>query len=227
MNLTLSIDEALAARARAVAAGRGKSLDQLVRDLLEAETGIHDGAAPARVLDERWATSPVIPGARASGARMPTTVGSSERLLRHEHPALRGRFRRGRQDRDRPPAPPRLELQLPRVDVELLEHLGGYHSGRRSSSGGDQPADRGGVPPNARPTPTRGYLDDLELAERRGLALGLVEQTDRVDVSLVVLRGASEPFPTPLGTLGAFHPCDPWPRDGDYRPAPALRIVGV
>ncbi len=45
MNLTLSIDEALAERARAVAAGRGKSLNQLVRDLLEAETGIHDGAA--------------------------------------------------------------------------------------------------------------------------------------------------------------------------------------
>ena len=57
MNLTLSIDEALAERARAVAAGRGKSLNQLVRDLLEAETGIHDGAARARVLDELWATS--------------------------------------------------------------------------------------------------------------------------------------------------------------------------
>ena len=38
MNLTLSIDEALAERARAVAAGRGKGLNQLVRDLLEAET---------------------------------------------------------------------------------------------------------------------------------------------------------------------------------------------
>ena len=57
MNLTLSIDEELAERARAVAAGRGKSLNQLVRELLEAETGIHDGAARARVLDELWATS--------------------------------------------------------------------------------------------------------------------------------------------------------------------------
>ncbi len=57
MNLTLSIDEALADRARAVAAGRGKSLNQLVRDLLEAETGIHDGAARARVLDDLWASS--------------------------------------------------------------------------------------------------------------------------------------------------------------------------
>ncbi len=58
MNITLSIDEALANRARAVAAGRGKSLNQLVRDLLEAETGTHDGAAHARALDELWATSP-------------------------------------------------------------------------------------------------------------------------------------------------------------------------
>lgn len=57
MNITLSIDAALAERARAVAAGRGKSLNQLVRDLLEAETGTHDGAARARVLDELWATS--------------------------------------------------------------------------------------------------------------------------------------------------------------------------
>lgn len=39
VNITLSIDEALADRARADAAGRGKSLNQLVRDLLEAETG--------------------------------------------------------------------------------------------------------------------------------------------------------------------------------------------
>jgi hypothetical protein len=57
MNITLSIDEALAERARAVAAGRGKSLNQLVRDLLEAETGSHEGAARARALDELWASS--------------------------------------------------------------------------------------------------------------------------------------------------------------------------
>lgn len=57
MNITLSIDESLAERARAVAAGRGKSLNQLVRELLEAETGRHDGAARARVLEELWASS--------------------------------------------------------------------------------------------------------------------------------------------------------------------------
>lgn len=57
MNLTLSIDAELAERARAVAAGRGKSLNQLVRDLLEAETGLHDGEACARILDDLWSTS--------------------------------------------------------------------------------------------------------------------------------------------------------------------------
>lgn len=57
MNLTLSIDEALAERARALAAGRGKSLNQLVRDLLEAETGGHDGALRVQLLDDLWANS--------------------------------------------------------------------------------------------------------------------------------------------------------------------------
>lgn len=57
VTLTLSIDDALLERARVVAASRGKSLQQLVRDLLEAEAGLHDGAARARVLDELWTTS--------------------------------------------------------------------------------------------------------------------------------------------------------------------------
>jgi len=58
MNITLSIDEGLVERSRAVAAGRGKSLNQLVRDLLEAETGLHHGEARVRALEELWATSP-------------------------------------------------------------------------------------------------------------------------------------------------------------------------
>jgi len=57
MNITLAIDEQLAERARAVAAGRGKSLNQLVRDLLENETGRHDGEGRARLLRELWANS--------------------------------------------------------------------------------------------------------------------------------------------------------------------------
>lgn len=57
MNVTLSIDEDLANRARALAAGRGKSLNQLIRELLENETGQHDGAGRAALLDELWASS--------------------------------------------------------------------------------------------------------------------------------------------------------------------------
>ncbi len=76
MNLTLSIDEALAERARAVAAGRGKSLNQLVRDLLEAETGVHNGAARAQVLDELWASST----GRSGGVRIRRDDAYEDRL---------------------------------------------------------------------------------------------------------------------------------------------------
>lgn len=51
----------------------------------------------------------------------------------------------------------------------------------------------------------QGYLDDQDLAERRGLTIRLLERCERIDVSPVVLRRASEPFPTPLGTLDAIH----------------------
>ena len=51
----------------------------------------------------------------------------------------------------------------------------------------------------------QGLLDDQELADRRGLALRLLECMERVDVSPVVLRRAADPFPTPLGTLDAIH----------------------
>ena len=51
----------------------------------------------------------------------------------------------------------------------------------------------------------QGLLDDGELADRRGLALRLLQRTARVDVSPTVLRRAAEPFPTPLGTLDAIH----------------------
>ena len=57
MNITLSISEELAERARAVAAGRGKSLNQLVRDLLEAETGRLDGGSRVAALDALWESS--------------------------------------------------------------------------------------------------------------------------------------------------------------------------
>ena len=41
-NVTLSMSESLRDRARAYARGRGTSLNQLVRDLLEKEVGDHE-----------------------------------------------------------------------------------------------------------------------------------------------------------------------------------------
>lgn len=52
-----------------------------------------------------------------------------------------------------------------------------------------------------------GRMDRLsadELAERHGAVYHLLAAVDVVDVSRSVLRRASEPFPTPLGTLDAL-----------------------
>ena len=51
----------------------------------------------------------------------------------------------------------------------------------------------------------RGSLSDDELAERRTAVYRLFEAVDVVDVGRPVVRRASEPFPTPLGTLDAIH----------------------
>jgi predicted nucleic acid-binding protein len=50
-----------------------------------------------------------------------------------------------------------------------------------------------------------GRLSPDELADRRGAVYQLLAAVDLVDVSRSVLRRASEPFPTPLGTLDAIH----------------------
>jgi predicted nucleic acid-binding protein len=50
-----------------------------------------------------------------------------------------------------------------------------------------------------------GRLSPDELAERRGAVYQLLAAVDLIDVSRIVLRRASEPFPTPLGTLDAIH----------------------
>jgi predicted nucleic acid-binding protein len=50
-----------------------------------------------------------------------------------------------------------------------------------------------------------GRLSPEELAERRGAVYQLLAAVDLIDVSRTVLRRASEPFPTPLGTLDAIH----------------------
>lgn len=57
VNITLSIDERLVEEARALAAGRGKSLNQLIRDLLENETAHRAGEDRVRALEELWAAS--------------------------------------------------------------------------------------------------------------------------------------------------------------------------
>lgn len=50
-----------------------------------------------------------------------------------------------------------------------------------------------------------GALSSDELAERRTAVYRLLEAVEVVDVGRAVLRRASEPFPTPLGTLDAIH----------------------
>jgi predicted nucleic acid-binding protein len=50
-----------------------------------------------------------------------------------------------------------------------------------------------------------GSLSDDEVAARRAAVYQLLEAVEVVDVARPVLRRASEPFPTPLGTLDAIH----------------------
>jgi predicted nucleic acid-binding protein len=50
-----------------------------------------------------------------------------------------------------------------------------------------------------------GSLSEEELVERRTAVYRLLESVEVVDVGRPVLRRASEPFPTPLGTLDAIH----------------------
>ena len=50
-----------------------------------------------------------------------------------------------------------------------------------------------------------GGLSVDEVADRRMELYRLLEQVELTDVTRPVLRRASEPFPTPLGTLDAIH----------------------
>ena len=50
-----------------------------------------------------------------------------------------------------------------------------------------------------------GALSESEVAERCAAVYRLLESVDVVDVGRTILRRASEPFPTPLGTLDAIH----------------------
>jgi predicted nucleic acid-binding protein len=50
-----------------------------------------------------------------------------------------------------------------------------------------------------------GALSEKEVAARREEVYRLLEAVEVVDVARPILRRASEPFPTPLGTLDAIH----------------------
>jgi len=50
-----------------------------------------------------------------------------------------------------------------------------------------------------------GSLTEEEVAERRTAVYRLLESVEVVDIGRPVLRRASEPFSTPLGTLDAIH----------------------
>jgi predicted nucleic acid-binding protein len=50
-----------------------------------------------------------------------------------------------------------------------------------------------------------GVLTDADGATRRAAVYRLLEAVEVVDVSRPILRRASEPFPSPLGTLDAIH----------------------
>jgi plasmid stability protein len=66
MNVTLSIDERLLARARTRAAALGKSLNQLVRDYLEHVVGDEDPERDLAELERLSASS----GGRSRGKRI-------------------------------------------------------------------------------------------------------------------------------------------------------------
>ncbi len=50
-----------------------------------------------------------------------------------------------------------------------------------------------------------GSLSESEVADRCAAVYRLLESVDVVDVGRTILRRASEPFPTPLGSLDAIH----------------------
>jgi hypothetical protein len=75
MNITLAIDEELLERARDLAARRGVSLNQLIRDFLEVETGLKNGRARVGELEELWSSS----AGRSGGVRFSRDETYAER----------------------------------------------------------------------------------------------------------------------------------------------------
>lgn len=64
MNITLSVDEELVERARAVARQQGKSLNAMIRDFLESVSGKRSGAVLAREILELLDEHPGDSGGR-------------------------------------------------------------------------------------------------------------------------------------------------------------------
>lgn len=58
MNVTLSIDDSVVARAREIAHARGVSLNQLIRDHLELLTSASDPSRALAELEAVWKTEP-------------------------------------------------------------------------------------------------------------------------------------------------------------------------
>lgn len=59
MNITLSIDDDLVARARRVAKARGLSLQQMIRDYLESVAGRSQRLRALEALERAWAKGPL------------------------------------------------------------------------------------------------------------------------------------------------------------------------
>ena len=57
MNVTLSIDDDIVSRARKLAARRGTSLNQMIRDFLAEATSDTDPSETIRELEELWQSS--------------------------------------------------------------------------------------------------------------------------------------------------------------------------
>jgi uncharacterized protein (DUF2267 family) len=64
MNVTISIDEELAARAREVARREGTTLNDIIRRHLETVAGRRSGASLAKELRQLWAEHPGHSGGR-------------------------------------------------------------------------------------------------------------------------------------------------------------------
>jgi len=64
MNVTLSLDETLLARARDVAKREGTTLNDMIRRHLERVAGVDSGARVADALRELWESAPRHSGGR-------------------------------------------------------------------------------------------------------------------------------------------------------------------